>query len=179
MGPEHGYSEHAAESNTKTTGEAVDTIDHVHGVDDAYACKYGEGYANPPGEAFDAPEAVQTVNASSIAVDDAEDSEDFDDDAIARAEVDDVVDGADVEHHAHSCNNGEDDATVVQTFGKQRPAKNAEEYGDASHNGYGALLQLACVGIIDEVLRFSNGKYLEIDPERHHHRDERCGGEKD
>ncbi len=119
MGPEHGYSEHAAESNTKTAGEAVDTIDHIHRVDDAYACKDREGYANPPGEAFDAPEAVQTVNASSIAVDDAEDSEDFDDDAVTRTEVDDIVDGSDVEHHAHGCDNGENDTTVGQTGGKQ------------------------------------------------------------
>ena len=112
---------------------------------------------------------MQAIDAGAIAKDDAKNGEDFDDDAVAWREVDDVVDGTNVEHHTHSEDYGQNSITVANTGCEQGAAYDSEKHGYTSHNGHRALLEFAGVGIIDEVLRFSDGEDLEIDPERHQH----------
>lgn len=52
---EHGKTEHTAEGYAEAAGEAIDAVNHIHGIDDAHTCEDGEGNANPPGIALDAP----------------------------------------------------------------------------------------------------------------------------
>ena len=112
---------------------------------------------------------MQAIDAGAIAKDDAKNGEDFDDDTVAWREVDDVVDGANVKHHAHGEDYGQNSIAVANTGCEQGAAYDSEEHGYTSHNWHGALLEFAGVGIIDEVLRFCDGEDLEIDPERHQH----------
>ena len=168
----HGDAEHQAESDAKAAGKAIDTINHIHGVDDADTCEDGEGYTYPPREVLDAPKAMQAVDAGTIAEDDAKHSKDFDDEAIARDEINDIVDGTHIEHHAHSKDDGQDGIAVAEASSKQGATNESEEHSNASHDGHRALLEFAGIGIIDEVLLLGDGEDLEIDPERHQHGDE-------
>ena len=79
----HSYAKHQAKGDAEATGKSIHTIDHVHGVDDAYTSEDGEGYAYPPRETLDAPQSMQTVDTGSIADDDSKHGEDFNDDSIA------------------------------------------------------------------------------------------------
>ncbi len=112
---------------------------------------------------------MQTVDAGTITKDDAEHSEDFNDEAVAGREIDDVVDGTHIEHHTHGKDDRQDSVAVAETCSKQGATYDAKEHGNASHDGHGSLLEFAGIGIIDEVLLLSNGKDLEIDPKRHQH----------
>ena len=80
----HGDAKHQAESDAKAARETIHAINHVHGVDNAYSSKDGEGNTNHPRETLDAPQAMQTVDAGPIANDDADHSKDFYDYAITR-----------------------------------------------------------------------------------------------
>lgn len=104
----HGNAEHQAERDAEAARKTVDTVNHVHGINNAYTSEDGEGNANPPRETLDAPEAMQAVDASTIAKNDAENSENLDDEAVAGSEVDYIVDGTYIEHHAHSEDDGQD-----------------------------------------------------------------------
>ena len=137
---DHSDAEHDAEGDAESAGEAVHTVNHVHGVNDAYSGKDGKGHGNVPRERLDAPKSVEAVDAGAAAVDDAEDGEHFDDDAVAGREVDDVIDGAYIEHHAHGEDDGEDVAVVADDGGEKRAADDAEEDGNASHYRDGLFL---------------------------------------
>ncbi len=172
VGTVHGDAEHKAEGDAEATGETIHTVNHVHGVNDAYASEDGEGYANPPREGLYTPKSVQAIDAGTIADDYAEDGEDFDDESVSRSEVDDIVNGTYVKHHAHSEDDGQNSVAVADTSSEQGAADNSEEHSNASHDRHRSLLEFAGVGIIDEILLFGDGEDLEIDPERHHHGDE-------
>ena len=92
-----------------------------------------------------------------IAEDDTEHSEYFDDEAIAGREVDDIVDGTHIEHHAHGEDDGQDSVAVAEASGKQGATNESEEHSYASHDGHRALLEFASIGIIDEVLLLGDG----------------------
>lgn len=83
---------------------------------------------------------MQTIDAGTIAEDDAEYSENLDDEAIAGCEVCNVINGTHIEHHAHSEDDGQDGVAVAETCSKQGATYDAKEHGNASHDRHGSLL---------------------------------------
>ena len=165
----HGDPKHQTKRYAEATGESIHTIDHIHGIDDAHTCKDGEGYANPPRETLDAPQSMQAVNAGTVANDDADHCKNFDDNTVTGREVDDVVNRTNIEHHAHGENDGQNSVAVTDTCSKQCTANHSKKHRNASHDGHRSLLQFTGIGIINEILLFSDGEDLEINPERHQH----------
>ena len=157
-------TEDAAGHDTVATAVAIDTVDEVDGIDDPDHGEDGEGYAEVGGQVVDAPQTMKVIDAIATGGDEHEHQEDLDKETRAGGELDDIIDGAHIQHHQHGEHDGEQSAAVV------KHAADAQGYQDAKHDCNttqyrdGNTLQLAGIGIVNYVFQQGYAQHLGIDP---------------
>ena len=157
-------AEDAAGHDAVAAAIAVDTVDEVDGIDDAYHGEDGEGDAEIVGQVVDAPQAMEIVDAITTGGDEHEHQEDLDKESGAGGELDDIVDGADIEHHQHGKHDGEESAAVVEHAADAKGNQDAEHDSDTTEHGDGDTLQLAGIGIVNYVFQQGYAQHLGVDP---------------
>ena len=103
---------------------------------------------------------VEVVDLVARGEADEENEQDFDQKPDARRETDDVVGNADHEDDGHRRNERHQPGTVEKELGAADAGENAEKDGHSAQDGHGDALQLAGVGIVDEILADGEAQHL-------------------
>ena len=103
---------------------------------------------------------VEVVDLVARGEADEENEQNFDQEPDARRETDDVVGNADHQDDGHGRNERHQPGTVEEEVGTADAGKYAEKDGHSAQDGYGDALQLAGVGIVDEILADGKPQHL-------------------
>ena len=103
---------------------------------------------------------VEVVDLVARSKADEKDEQDFDEKTDARCEADDVIGNADHEDDGHRRDEGHEPGTVEEEVGATDTGDDAEKDGHSAQYGYGDALELAGVGIVDEILADGEAQHL-------------------
>ena len=166
-------AEQSAADDAVARGVAVDTVDEVDGIDDAYAGEDRQGNGDRGGDGIKAPEAVEVIELVARGADEVEHQQYLDNEPHLGRQRDDVV------HEAHDEDDEDagEDGEQVEVAAKQAVAHDAREHteddGKSAHDGNGNTLQLAGIGVVDDVLALGYLEHIRVDPACAVERDER------
>lgn len=161
--PEH-YTEEQARQNAVTRRKAVHPVDQVDGVDDAHCRKDRQRDGNPLRDLVKPPQSVEVVQGISADEDQQQDRADFDQKPQPRREIQDVVQRTGIEHDHHRHDDDEQLGAVTRDTGNAQPDDRAEKDGNAPQHGNRPALQLARIGVVDDVLVEGNPYETRMDP---------------
>jgi len=150
---------------------AVDTVDEVDGIDEAYNGDDGEGKGDLEVDEVVAPQAVEVVDAVVAGVHQHDGNGNLHQETEVGGDLDDVVDSADIQHHEHGEHDGEEVAAVEEEPADNQRHQDAEHDGDATQHGDGDALQLTGIGVVDDVFQQCYTQDLGEDPDRGQHGD--------
>ena len=166
-------AEQSAADDAVARGVAVDTVDEVDGIDDAYAGEDRQGNGDWGGDGIKPPEAVEVIELVTRGADEVEHQQYLHNEPHLGRQRDDVV------HEAHDEDDEDagEDGEQVEVAAKQAVAHDAREHaeddGKTAHDGNGDTLQLAGIGVVDDVLALGYLEHIRVDPACAVERDER------
>ena len=160
------HTEESTGHNPESAAQAVHAVDEVDGVDDADEGQDGQRHGNRRGDLVDAEQAVEIVDDESASIDEHEGQQDFAAEPRGGAQVQDVIEGAQVEHHAACDNHGEKRLAIEGTLRDKQPGQDAEENGVSSHDGHRLLLEFSLVGSIRDILHLGQLQDVGMYPKR-------------
>ena len=111
------------------------------------------------------PQTMEAVDAIATGVHKHQCNAYLDKETHRRGEVHDVVNGAYIEHHRHGKNDGEEAAAVEEELADAQRHQDAEHNSHTAQHGNRNTLQLAGIGVVDDVLRQSDMKHPGIYPD--------------
>lgn len=161
--PEH-HPEKEARQNAVARRESVHAVNQVDGVDDAHGRKDRQRNGCPARNLVDTPQSVEIVQAVVSDEDQQQHRTDLDQEAKPRRKIQNIVQRSGVEHDHHRHDDDEQLGTVTADAGNPQPDNRSEEDGDTAQHGRGFALQLARVGIVDNVLVEGNLYEARMDP---------------
>ena len=103
---------------------------------------------------------VEVVDLVARSKADEENEQDFDEKTDARCEADDVIGNADHQDDGHGRDERHQSGTVEEEVGAADAGEYPEKDGHSAQDGYGDALQLAGVGIVDEILADGKPQHL-------------------
>lgn len=148
--PEH-HPEEQIRQDAVPRRKSVHAVNQVDGVDDPYGRKDRQRNGCPARNLVDTPQSVEIVQAVVSDEDQQQHRTDLDQEAKPRRKVQNIVQRSGVEHDHHRHDDDEQFGTVTADAGNPQPDDRSEKDGNAAQHGRGFALQLARVGIVDNV----------------------------
>ena len=103
---------------------------------------------------------VEVVDLVARSKADEENEQDFDQKPNARRKADNVIGNADHQDDGHGRDERHQSGTVEEEVGAADAGEYTEKDGHSAQDGYGDALQLAGVGIVDEILADGKPQHL-------------------
>ena len=157
-------SEESAGEDAETGRIAVDPVNQVRRVDDANSGKDRERRRKRERDVADAPETVEIVYAVARHGYQASHEGYFRRKTELGRQAYDVVESAEAEHDAHRPENHEKVVHRDECLSDEHPNQKSEEHRGAAEYRHGNALELAGIGIVDNVLVHRYPQDLGIDP---------------
>jgi len=161
--PEHHTEEDACQ-DAVARRESVHSVHQIDCVDDAHGRHDRQRHGHILRNLVNAPQSVEVVEAVSSDVDQQQHRENLNQKPQCGREVEDIVERSGVEHNHHRHHDDEQLGAVVPESGAAQTDDRAEEDGDASQHGDRLALQLARVGVVDDVLVEGNLDQQRMNP---------------
>ena len=161
--PEHHTEEDACQ-DAVARREPVDSVHQIDAIDDAHGRHDRQRHGRILRNLVNAPQSVEVVETVSADINQQQHRENLNQKAQCGREVEDVVERSGVEHNHHRHHDDEQLGAVVPESGAAQTDDRAEEDGDASQHGDRLALQLARVGVVDDVLVEGNLDQQRMNP---------------
>ena len=162
-------TEDEAGHDTITAAVAVDTVDEVDGIDEAHDGEHGERKGYLEVDEVVPPQTVKVVDAVVTGVEEHDGNGYLQQETYVGGYLDDVIDGAHIEHHEHGKHDGEEVAAVEEETAHAQGHQDAKHDGDTAQHRDGHALQLAGIGVVYNILQQCYAQDLGIDPYRGKH----------
>lgn len=170
----HGYvardieveAENTASHDAVAAAITVDTIDEIDRIDEPHHSDNSERDRNKSRHGMEPPQTMEMVDAITTAIHQHEGDSYLDEETDTGREIHDIVDGTHIEHDNHGEDNAEKIATIDINMTRTESHQDTEHHSHTTQNGDRHTLQLAGIGIVDNVFFQSDMQNLGEDPNR-------------